>query len=264
MHLLILILYNDNPELKYNEMLDIQQSLYQKYYQKYQATSNKKHSIQYHFVEYMEFHSPDTNMLIMTGQHRLIFRGCDTVYPGCIEKTLKSLEYEKVNIESGKYDYIIRTNISTIIDIDNLIKTLENIERPIDYGGVSTFNLYKVNYFVDDEFANKQCVSGTCIIMSPKFVKLIFKHKNFVDINYCDDFLIGLFAYKCIKMGYDINMDLTTLEPYYKINAPEYISGNIFYRNRQQDNNRAKDIINMQNIISSLTKKFGAELGSRT
>jgi hypothetical protein len=56
--------------------------------------------------------------------------GKDSVYPGIFNKTCKAFE-----ILSPKYDYTLRSNISSVFLIDRLIKWLENIPLQNIYAG---------------------------------------------------------------------------------------------------------------------------------
>ena len=145
---------------------------------------NKYNSVKFHFIELMEYEFPVTDVIAFNDYHRLIFRGSDSLYPGCMDKTIKGLEYERENIYNGKYDYIIRTNISSIINIKLLADNINSLSVKYDYMG-SIENLYRYgNIVTNDELASKHYASGTMIVMSPHFAKLIMNNSKKVKFKY--------------------------------------------------------------------------------
>ena len=59
----------------------------------------------------------------------IYINGKETFIPGILEKTLLAFKY----LNNFDYDYLIRSNISTIIEFNRLISYLE--KNPIDYYG---------------------------------------------------------------------------------------------------------------------------------
>ena len=218
-----------------------------KHYRKYNDGKYGK-KVTFYFIELEEFEIENTDILHYNDYHRLIFKGKDSYYPGCMDKTIKGLEYEIDNILKGKYDYIIRTNISSIININLLIDRLNLLPIKYDYMGSIEY-LYKYsNIITDNELENKNYASGTMIIMSPKFAKLLIDNKQFFSDNiYYDDFIIGVFANK-YELTYNISMNFTEFK--HIINNNCFDPNIILYRNKSNDNNnRMIDVKNMSIII---------------
>jgi len=239
MNFLILILYNETK-------------LYKSMYELLVKHYNKYNSVKFHFIELMEYEFPVTDVIAFNDYHRLIFRGSDSLYPGCMDKTIKGLEYERENIYNGKYDYIIRTNISSIINIKLLADNINSLPVKYDYMG-SIENLYRYGNIVpNDELASKHYASGTMIVMNPHFAKLIMNNKQFFsDNNYYDDFIIGVFANK-FAAAYNITMNFTTFK--HMVNNPGYDPNIVLYRNRsgnESDSDRTIDVKNMAKIIEA-------------
>ena len=239
MNFLILILYNDT------ELYRLMLELLIKHYRKY----NEK--VKFYFIELQNFEIENTDILFYNDYNRLIFKGNDSLYPGCMDKTIKGLEFEIDNILKGKYDYIIRTNISSIININLLIDRLNLLPIKYDYMGSIEY-LYKYsNIVTDNDLASKNYASGTMIIMSPKFAKLLIDNKQFFNNNiYYDDFVIGVFANK-YALTHNIIMNFTEFK---HIVNNKFDPNIILYRNRSNNmnnmNNRIIDVKNMFIIIN--------------
>ena len=60
----------------------------------------------------------------------LAFEGEECIVPGCLQKTVWAMQKYL-----GKYDYVVRTNLSSVIHLPRLYKHLEKITDPIYYAG---------------------------------------------------------------------------------------------------------------------------------
>lgn len=186
----------------------------------------------------------------------LYFKGNETYIPGIITKTIKALEF----IYKNKYyfDYIIRSNISTIIDFKLLEEELT--KNPIEYyGGGIIFSAWdiehKINNIHKKTYYNNNFISGTSIILSKKGLSFIIKNKNNIVYDTIDDIAIGvLFNNYCnyiIKNGLKCIGRWTETKD--KIN---FKHNNIFYRCKYTEDtnnmNRNIDLIKMKKIIKYL------------
>lgn len=176
----------------------------------------------------------------------LYISGKESYIPGILEKTLEAFDIFK----NEDYDYIVRSNISTVIDYKELFKYLQI--GKIDYGGP----LYYVGNFVDlqagmtkeknDKYKNHHFVSGVCIIFSKKAVELLIDNKKDVlSYGLIDDVAIGVYLH-------GKNLTRKKLgENLYSFDNSTYKPGYIVYRNKTNDRNI--DITNMKMIISNLS-----------
>ncbi len=104
----------------------------------------------------------------------------DDDYSNLSFKTLKAFEWVAENIE---FDYLMRTNTSSYIDLENLIKFCDSNNNELLYRGrkiTNSFNKRTISY-----------VSGAEILLSKKVFKLLIKNKKMWDINFVDDVSIG-------------------------------------------------------------------------
>lgn len=221
--LLNLILYNDIPI--YNEMKDILTN--------YLLTQN----IKFFFYCYKE----DLDQEYKIDGNILYIRGKETYLPGILEKTIKAIEI----CQQFEFDYILRSNISTIVNIDLLNKYLQ--KNTIDYGGSSIYNLQwldPASGITDHRYRGTRFIHGTGIILSRKATELLIADKNKINYNIIDDVSLGLFFKQYFKKIKGIGQ---------VYNSTKYINNIIFYRNK--NNNRKIDIENMKNIISDIIDK---------
>jgi hypothetical protein len=66
---------------------------------------------------------------------QLLIRGTETYLPGILDKTLKALRYFPLD----PYQYVIRSNASTVVDFEPLLEELAR--NPVDYAGSFAHNL---------------------------------------------------------------------------------------------------------------------------
>jgi hypothetical protein len=233
-----LVLYSDNAE--YNEMKEITQEYYNKFknvktiYYKYDEKINEEY--------------------LMEGDV-LKIKGKESYVPGILEKTVKAMEY----VEKDEYDYLVRSNISTIVDFKLLDEELK--KNPVEYGGGLINNLQRLDEnagIKDDAHFGLKYVSGTAIIMSKDALKEMIEKKDKIDYKIVDDVSIGVlmrFLKKSpviVKEGSflivsDTNGDAEKIIK--MISEKPYI----FYRNRNND--RKTDVKQMRIIVNYLLKQ---------
>lgn len=229
-----LVLYSNDKE--YDKMYE----LTSKYYSKF---SNVK-TIYYKF---------DENIV---GEYELRknilhIKGKETYIPGILDKTIKAFQYIIDN--HSHFDYVIRSNISTIVDFNLLTTYLQ--ETPIQFGGGLKNEIRGDKNHPDLE--NLIFASGTSIILSNATLKDLLNKKRHIRNDLIDDVSIGVL----------MRDHLQNIEQHY---IPEnrfiFISDEngesskildiikdksyIFYRNRQP--NRKTDIKQMKIIIEYL------------
>ena len=220
MKIIHLVLYSNNKE--YDQMYH----LTRKYYTKFSNVT----TIYYHFKDIVNDYEFNDDILFIKGN--------ETYTPGILDKTIKAFQY----INDHDFDYMIRSNISTIVEFDNLIEYLQH--TPIQYGsGLNNRG---------DHF---RYASGTSIIFSKDALTQFLNKKQHLCYNLIDDVSIGLL----------MNDHLPTIEQHYIPNKFIFIPNvkndqvkllsilstpYIFYRNRQDD--RTIDVQQMEFIIQHL------------
>jgi hypothetical protein len=98
-------------------------------------------------------------------------------FPGIITKTLDSLDYF---LNKGSYDFIVRTNMSSLWNFNALLKHLETLPNEKVYNGVIGTNM-GINF-----------VSGSGFIMSPDVARLLVENRKLAEcVKIIDDVDIG-------------------------------------------------------------------------
>jgi hypothetical protein len=174
----------------------------------------------------------------------LYIRGKDTFIPGILEKTVLAMEY---GMNNYSFDYLVRSNISTIVQMDRLTSFLEKSE--LEYGGVrfSVDSLQPYYGITDNKYFGTDYASGICILLSKRCVSEILYAKDELDMNVIDDVAIGVLVNK-------LDISAVYVEDYWFV--PPNISNierhSMIYRNHNAD--REKDIKNMKVILDELLR----------
>jgi hypothetical protein len=215
--------------------------LTKKYYSKF---SNVK-TIYYRFDENIinEYELKDDILLI---------KGKETYIPGILYKTISAFEYINNNY---KFDYVIRSNISTIVDFDLLTEYLQ--QTPIQYGG-GLKNIISGDKNHPD-LENLVYASGTSIIFSTSVLKEFLNKKQHIRKDLIDDVSIGLLMRDHLPniIQHYIPENRFIFIPDEKGDRSKILDiitnkSYIFYRNRQPD--RKTDVKQMETIIDYLSK----------
>ena len=224
MKIIHLVLYSTNNE--YDQMYH----LTRKYYTKFSNVT----TIYYHFNDIVNDYELNDDILFI--------KGTETFIPGILDKTIKAFQY----INHHDFDYMIRSNISTIVDFDKLIEYLQH--TPIQYGSG-----------LNNRWGHFKYASGTSIIFSKDALTHFLNKKQHLCYNLIDDVSIGLL----------MNDHLPMIEQHYIVNKFIFIpdvkndheqllsilsNSYIFYRNRQS--NRMIDVQQMEFILQHLLLKL--------
>lgn len=131
--------------------------------------------VECYFIEF----SPLVFMPTLT-KDTLYVRGTENYY-NITRKTMLALEYF---LSKSTYDYVIRTNLSSVWIFSKMLTFLHTLPRTLHYGGVVAVH-ERVPY-----------VSGTCITMSYDVAKILLQYKNIAYANnLVDDADIGVALY---------------------------------------------------------------------
>ena len=225
--ILHLVLYSNNKE--YDMMYDVTRN----YYKNFTTIT----TIYYKFS--------DKYKVITLKDDILHIPGKETYIPGILDKTIEAYKY--YYNDNNTYDYIIRSNISTVINFKLLMLYL--IKNPFQYGGgmiIATHWEDNDNGVISRKYWQTPYVSGTAIIMSHEMFNKFMSKIDFIDHKQIDDAAIGrlmLDQFPDIKV-HDINHFLHVDDD--NINNEDVF----FYRNKSDD--RKKDVKNMKYIVNKL------------
>lgn len=212
MKLLILILANDTPE--YLQM----QNLWKKYMGLFE-------NIKSYFIKY-DVEKIYNKNIELTNDTIFIKGDTDSFIPGCLDKTIKAIEYALANIE---FDYLLRTNMSSVWDLNKFHTLVSN----------NDWNVAGVNGY--------KFVSGAGILMAKSVCSNIIINKHLLDYSLIDDVSIG---HLLIELNYSFDK-LTRFEAFVYKN-PKDITQDLIKNNyhfRCKSTNQKKTIILMEKII---------------
>jgi hypothetical protein len=213
MKLIILILANDSEA--YLKM----QELWNKY-------MNSHLNIKSYFIKY----NPNLLENIIINNDTIYIKGTESLMPGCLDKTIKSIEYCLQNME---FDFIFRTNMSSVLDLNKLYNLLNN---NIQCAGVI------------GDCKGQKFVSGAGILMRKDICQKLIQTKNSLNYNIIDDVSIGRFL-----TSNNINLiPLTRFEAYnYENNISMIKKDNIanYYHFRCKCENNSNKTIELMNLI---------------
>jgi hypothetical protein len=239
MKILNLILYSKSDD--YDEMYNLQSN--------YLKFIKENLDIDYYFYCYDDIQE-DYKII----NDIIYIKGEESYLPGVLDKTIKSFEL----FINDNYDYIIRSNISTVLNFELLIHFLNN--NKIDYCG----NIIKLKWIdedcgiIDETYYNEKYASGTSIILSNRAVNYLINNKNNLDNTIIDDISIGVLLNK--------KFNLVDINKYCMINSTEKTNTKLFtidryyhksillYRNKTFK--RIYDIHFMKNNINDLVNNF--------
>lgn len=186
-----------------------------------------------------------SNSFVETSEE-IIFQGDESFIPGILDKTIKAFKH----FYSKDYDFILRSNISTVVDISTLFHEL-NQNNSFDYGGSHIHTIKELSSKVgitDNSLIGKTFVSGTAILFSRKAMeKLLSTLDNFekFGFNIIDDVALGLWMY---ELGF-CPVQFKSL-----VNVDSISENVLFYRNKRIVHNRANDIIAISKLCNQLSK----------
>jgi len=222
--ILNLILYNNTPN--YAKMKNITS--------KYLKTAN----IPYFYYCF----SPHINNRFVIDGDMIEIKGVETFVPGILLKTLEALKISLL----FDYDYILRTNISTIVNISEISKFLKN--EPVNYGGGTVFDLQWDDAnagITNGKYKGTLFAQGTAIVLSRDCVKLLIDNQHHIDRTVVDDVSLGVFFDKFKIPAINMSDKLKFVS-----NSDVFSPKTVFYRNKRIS--REDDLIHMEHIVNEL------------
>lgn len=205
------------------------------------------------FIEYVEELDQD---YIISGDIIKI-RGSESMVPGLLQKTIDSLLILKF-FDKG-YDYLVRSNVSTVLNFD-VIKTLLIGNRNVEYFGGQVFILNWLDIpfgIIDKKYFGTKFAQGTLIGISKKLTNKIIENRQELHYNIIDDVAIGLFVLEHTPgiecQSFADNMLIAASNKIYDIDViTSYNAKNlpVAWRNKSEDRNI--DLMNMRTITHAL------------
>lgn len=232
MKILILVIFSHSDI--YNEMYLIQKSYL-----------NNNANFDSYFVTLNESINED----IVLNDDIIYIKGKES-YTNILLKTMKALEYIN-NKKKIKYDFVVRTNISTIIHLKNLYEYLCCIPKTKIYTGgnietlmwaLQPYEICETKYNNRNDYYGTKYITGHSIVLSCDVIEKLLNIKDNIIYDIVDDVKLGLI----IKDNFpDIYHNITNIiQP--KIIYNNYREDIVFVRNKTL--NRKMDIHQIRNI----------------
>ena len=126
----------------------------------------------------------------------LTIRAEETYIPGVLDKTLTCFKAVAETYDLARYTYIVRANVSTILDVREFRKRITAMEGPKPaYGSGLVWTmgwLDPKSGITSKKHFGVKFASGTCIVMSWAMFAHVLAHVADVDRTYIDDVAIGV------------------------------------------------------------------------
>ena len=242
MKVLNLVLHSNRDD--YNQMKEMTE--------RYYSTAQNVTTVYYQYSDSI------TTEYELSG-NTLYIKGVETYTPGIVNKTLAAFKY----FNYDEYDYIVRSNISTIINFSILIPALES--KPLDYGSTCAFG--NLEWYGDMVWG-----TGTSIIFSRKTMQYIVENITLFDAydksRFLDDVCIGYFVRDHMPHVQHIQVLNLRWVPNFRDKPEElkafldtYIPTCAAYRNHNGD--RSIDIEQMKQILGALEKSVRVKINEQ-
>ena len=149
---------------------------------------NYRPIIRYYFIEFRN----DQEELLVEDNDHIYIKGVESINPGMILKTCKAFEF--IN-EIYDYEFVVRTNLSTLFHIPNLLEYLHIIPNTNACGG----------------FNYRSFITGTGIILSKDIaIKIVENFLKYDIIKYNEDIVISALLNKFKTPYYNCKQFLET------------------------------------------------------
>jgi len=173
---------------------------------------------------------------------------CEENYMNILYKSLKAMDYM---MKKNNYDFVIRSNISTIIKINEVYERIKSLQPNNFYGGSKFIRnpylapIYGLNLENKKKYNldKMMYVGGTFIIFSKNIVEHMVTNITLFDHRIIDDVAFGVYIDKyfgeIVNNGHKhkIDMNMNTYEP----------EKNLIIRNKT--NNRSDDAKRMNEYV---------------
>lgn len=170
-----------------------------------------------------------------------------------LKKTLVAFEHL---MKLKQYDYVVRTNISTLFKLNEMYEIIEKqVHRNEVYVGGCNYKL--IDYIDNDAGINQRnikfydirnCwfIQGTCIIFSKDVVEYMIQNQEKFIYDVVDDISIALFLRSFMNHVY------TKSKGILNVNQNSFEPGPVV---RNKTSSREKDIENMKAFVEQILKK---------
>ena len=156
--------------------------------------------------------------------------GSESFIPGILHKTLEALSY---CASSFRFEFVVRSNISTVIDFDKLMGIIPHRNRGVLYASTHIWGPGSADAFA----------SGTNIVLNEAAASYLLSARGYLNMDAIDDVSIGELMRRVTK-------PLQLNQPMVWNDDSEASSIGVVFRNRSED--RMKDVARMARIVDRI------------
>ncbi len=199
------------------------------------------YNINFFFVESDPNIRPDMEII----GNDIFIKNKETYVPGIFIKTIKALKYINDNYN---YDYLIRTNVSSFFNIENMLKYLSNLPKEKFAIG------YILNIPIHGNFLH-----GTSIIITKDISYYLYKFYNKYYNKIADDVIISLILKsQNIKLNIlDESQIQFLIDDNYDEKKPKFLKDdNILYYRIKNNKNRDIDLLYFKFLLDKIYNVF--------
>lgn len=209
----------------------------------------KNDTVNFFFITYDEFLQEEYKK---DDENKILYLKGKEGYMNILRKTMKALEYfQNYDDKKTKYDYVVRTNISSVFDFKLLFDYLTIMPSENVYVGAIFYNLQ----WLDEKFGinrktmnlykllNTGFFQGTCIILSNDVFTFMLNNQEKLNHEIIDDVSIALFIRDNLPGAYLTNK-LVPIATVIDENNKNYVNYSILFRHKTLDDNLDTEYIN--------------------
>lgn len=178
------------------------------------------------------------NTLLIPGSETYDSKTC---LGGLQTKLLESLQYKW---DHGKYDFVVRSNASTVVNFDTLLDWLEKHKQRCVYAG--THIMESTDHPAEYDVKSFQYCQGTCFILAPLAVNLLLRNVESIPMDIEDDRALGLFFLENGIKPISIDNQFVGWKSEYNLDQV------VAFRNHHFHTDRREDILNAQRACHAL------------
>lgn len=131
----------------------------------------------------------------------LYLRGTESRVPGLLQKTIEAM----LLANAQSYDFVIRSNSSTLINFDQLLGFLRYAQDNAIHilaGSRQTLAWPDPDSGITDQkYFGTVFAGGTMIVLSRYATEKLLRYRHFLDYSVVDDVAIGVFFERVVKIG---------------------------------------------------------------
>jgi hypothetical protein len=210
---------------------------------------NRFDDVHSYFITYRKTQSNNVEI-----EHDIIYIKGEETYLGITRKTIDAIEYLLETLPY-KVDYIVRTNMSTVINIPELKTFCNSIQNKNVYtsGNMNELQwLDESSGIIDNSLFGTKYASGTSIIMSNDIATSLIESKHNIRHDIIDDVSIGVFMNTYLPHVFNEETPQAKfITVPYKIDTTIIKNDACFYRNRSSKD-RENDLKNMKILCDLL------------